>query len=148
MKVNNALSMYYDVGLTLTAEYQREKINHLQTQRDFERWWDEKFELCRKEILEEYADSKSIKPAVKEFETRVRTKFAEEYNDWQDKIAESEAKERFVLRLIGNLERYDKILVTIANNMRTEMRSLSVIDRASAVGGSEAEPSATRRKVT
>lgn len=132
-KVNTALAYYYSMSMALNAEYQRVKINHLLLSHEFEAWQDSVFEEARLSIMQEYADTKSIKPSVKEFETRARTLHAEEYTKKQTEVEVAESKMRFLLRMLETLKSYDSILTTISSNMRMEMRALSLDDRMNAV---------------
>lgn len=130
-RINSALALYYNTSLALIAEYQRQKINFEVETLEFKVWEDEKFELAKTSVLQDYADTK-IKPSIKEFDTRMRTLFKEEWVERNAQLAESEAKMRFLLRMMDTLQRYDSILTTISYNMRAEMRSLSLDDRMNA----------------
>ena len=128
-KVNYALAMYYNLSISLNAEYQRQKLNYEILNQEFERWCDEKFEEAKKEILNEYKETK-IKPSLKEFETRMRIKNREEYNIKEMEVKEAEAKVKFLSRMQEILKSYDSILVTLSSNMRQEMRTLSLDSRS------------------
>lgn len=130
-KINTALALYYNASLALNAEYQRQKINYEVDSLEFKIWEDEKFEQAKREVLNDYADTK-IKPSVKEFETRMRTLFKEEWLDKTMSLSESESRMRFLLRMIDTLQRYDNILTTISYNMRAEMKALSLDNRMNA----------------
>lgn len=130
-KINTALALYYKVSMALIAEYQRQKINFEAESLEFKVWEDEKFELAKTQIINDYADSK-IKPSVKEFETRMRTLFKEEWIEKTMSLNEAESRMRFLLRLMDTLQKYDNILTTISYNMRAEMRSLSLDSRMNA----------------
>lgn len=127
--LNTALALYGRVGDGLIAEYQRIKEEHLKIDLEYNAWYDQKFEEARTEIINEYSNVKGVKPSVKEFDTRVRTKFAFEYETWQRKLRESEGKIRFLIRIMDNHKKFDGILVTLSSNMRQEMRSLSLDSR-------------------
>ena len=131
-RLNKALSQYYNISLSLNAEYQRKKIEHGSLETEHQLWYDEKFQLAKDIVREEYKESKSIKPSIKEYETTLRTTFRSEWKDWSLRMNESEAKVQFLLRLRETLNKYDNILTTIAYNMRSEMRSLSIDDRSNA----------------
>lgn len=127
-EINYALGSYLEVCLMLNAEYQRRKIEHLDLEQEYSIWYDEKFEEAKQSVLNEYKDTK-IKPSLKEFEIRLRTMNSFEYISWQKKIQEAEAKMRFILRLMDDFSRFDRILTTLSHNMRSEMISLSVENR-------------------
>lgn len=129
-KLNYALGAFYEISLALTSEYQRAKIISKQIQRNFRRWEDEHFIQARRRVIEFYQSNKSIKPAVKEYEIELRNSNREEYDEWQLKLDNAEAKEHFYLRMLDTLNKFDKILVTISNNMRSELSVLSIDKRA------------------
>jgi hypothetical protein len=130
--LNTALAKYYNTSLALNSEYQRQKINHSVLETEYQVWYDEKFLESKKLVITEYSESKSIKPSVKEYEITLRSTFKAEWLEWDLKLKESEAKTQFLLRLRESLNKYDSILTTIANNMRSEMRSLSIDQRSNA----------------
>lgn len=127
--VNYALGSYLDVSLMLNSEYQRKKIEYLALEREYDDWYDTKFEESKQEVLSEYSDTK-IKPSLKEFETRIRNTNKFEYSTWKNKINRAEAEMRFILRLMDDFSKYDRILTTLSQNMRSEMISLSLDSRA------------------
>ena len=130
-KINSALALYYNTSLAIIAEYQRQKINYEAESIEFKVWEDNRFEEAKRAILEEYADTK-IKPSIREFETRMRTMFADEWKEKTLSLTEAESRMRFMLRLSDNLQKYDGILTTISYNMRAEMKSLSLDSRMNA----------------
>jgi hypothetical protein len=140
-KINSALALYYNTSLAIIAEYQRQKINYEAESIEFKVWEDTRFEDAKRAILEEYADTK-IKPSVKEFETRMRIMFADEWKEKTLSLTEAEARMRFMLHLSDNLQKYDGILTTISYNMRAEMKSLSLDSRMNA-----APEGVTRNKI-
>jgi len=132
IQLNRALAQYYDISLMLNAEYQRQKIEHAYLETEYQIWYDEHFELAKNMVREEYSESKSIKPSVKEYETTLRRHFKTEWRDWDLRMKQSEAKVQFLLRLRETLNKYDNILTAISYNMRSEMKSLSIEDRSNA----------------
>lgn len=130
--VNTALALYDSVHDGILAEYQRVKAQHEAMEIEYTLWEDEKLSKAKQKVLEEYSGNKSIKPSVKEFEVQMRLDNKEEWKDWKYRITESDAKERFILRLLEKVNRYDKILTTLSANMRSEMMSLSLDRRMNA----------------
>jgi len=128
--LNKALASYYDVSLSLNSEYQRQKIEHSQLELDYQQWYDEKFTEAKRAVLNEYANSKSIKPSVKEFEVQLRSENQAAWREWQDRLTELDARVQFLLRLRELLNKYDNILSTLSYNIRSEMKSLSIEGRA------------------
>lgn len=129
-KLNKALAEFYNVSLALNSEYQRQKINHSVLETDYQIWYDDKFLEAKSIVMEGYANSRSIKPSIKEFEIELRRSFRSEWKEWDLKLKESEAKTQFLLRLRETLYKYDNILTSLSNNMRGEMRALSIENRA------------------
>lgn len=127
--INRALASYYDICLMLHAEIQREKINLSIIQTDYQIWYDEKFTIAKKTVQNEYKEIGSIKPALKEYEVRLRLDFKDEWRDWQMRLAEADVKVSFYRRQRDTLNRYDSILTTISHNMRSELRSLTLDNR-------------------
>lgn len=133
-RLNYALAMYYEVADGLNSEYQRVKAEYLELDHQYTEWYDLKFEEARKEVIYEYsAEIKgSIKPSVKEFEIRLRTKNSVEYAFWRKRLDTAESKMRFIIRKMDIHKKYDGILTTLSNNMRQEMRTLSLESRMNA----------------
>lgn len=131
-RLNKALGQFYDISLSLNAEYQRQKIQHAELETDYQIWYDNAFTEAKKIVLEENESSKSAKPAMKEYEVKMRTVFKSEWREWNLALKKSEAKTQFLLRLRETLNKYDNILTTIAYNMRSEMKALSIEDRSNA----------------
>ena len=129
-RINTALAYYYQVSMALNSEYQRCKIEYLREKLLFQSWEDAIFEKAKKAILyENEQNSKTTKPSVKEYETRSRNDNRQEYNIRQMKLNVYESKMQFILRMMDTVKTYDNILVSLANNMRQEMRSLSIESR-------------------
>ena len=130
--VNRALALYYNTNLELIRVYEEQKVRHLDIQNDFEQWYDEKFEECRDEIINMYENvgGKSVKPAAKEYDTRVKTKYSAEYNRRKKALDVAESRVNYLRKLFEILKRYDTILTTISYNMRSELKSLSIEKRA------------------
>lgn len=130
--VNRALALYYNTNLELIRVYEEQKVRHLDIQNDFEQWYDEKFEECRAEIMDMYENvgGKTVKPAAKEYDTRVKTKYSAEYNRRKKALDVAESRVSYLRKLFEILKRYDTILTTISYNMRSELKSLSIEKRA------------------
>lgn len=131
-KINTALSLYYNTSLALCAEYQRQKIEFEKKSIEFKTWEDRIFEEAKDSVMKDYLETKSIKPSVKEFETRARTLHEAEYALKTMELSEAEARMRFLLRMLDTLNKYDSILTAISYNMRSELKALSLDDRMNA----------------
>lgn len=123
-KVNRALAEYYEVLGELSKEYQAVKVEHASVELEFELWYDDRFEEARAAVMELYKETKTIKPAVKEYDTWARTHNKSEYKDFKEKLIVLEAQCQFLVRQRETLWKQESILVTIAANMRGEMRAL------------------------
>ena len=126
--LNSALANYIETNLCLISEYQRAKISLYKITRDYDRWYDQEFIRIRKKMIEEI-DTKTIKIAVKEVETQLRVECSDKYYEFQDKINEAEYQVSLLLRLLEQYKKFDSVLVNLSQNMRSELRSLSVENR-------------------
>lgn len=127
--VYKALAKYYDVSLMLNTEYQRVKIEKEMLVLEYDQWYADRFEVAKSEVLSE-TEAKKTKPSLKEYEMRVKTKFALEYASFTRRVTQAECECDFFIRLRDTLNKYDSILVTLSANMRSEMKSLSIENRA------------------
>jgi len=125
-KVNRALAEYKDVLDELAKEYQKIKIEHATVELEFEMWYDDRFEEARAAVMDLYKETKTIKPAVKEYDTWARTHNKSEYKDFKEKLIVLDAQSQFLIRQRETLWKQESILVTIAANMRGEMRALGI----------------------
>lgn len=137
-ELNLALGNYLKITEVFLAEYQRAKLNNFYAELNYEEWYAEKFEECKKEVISEYDSTNEgakykkdmVKPSLKEYDTRVKFRYKKEIREQKEKLMLAESEMRFSLRLLDILKKYDNILTTLSNNMRQEMRSLSAINRA------------------
>jgi len=130
-EINRALGNYYTVSSGLLAEGRRKKIESSDFELEYLQWYDEKFEEAKKEVISDYSGAKgSVKPSVKEFETRLRIKNRKEYNEYQRKKILLYAEVRHYDQLDFRINAYGTILETISKNMRSELFALSVQTRA------------------
>lgn len=125
--INKCLANYMEVLYILTSEYQRVKAELLDTQNEFDKWYDEKFVKLR--ISMENENDKNTKHSLKEIETQLRYSNKEEYYLYQEKIKVADMKVRYLLRILDGWKKFDSILTTLSNNLRTEMRALSIENR-------------------
>jgi hypothetical protein len=138
--VNTSLADYWRYSDMISAEYQRVKIQNAGDEIDYQLWYDEKFLEAKQKVIDDYGTERgSIKPSLKEFEVRMRQDNKEEWKEWQLRLKEGESKTRFMMRMRDKLARYDSILTTLSTNSRSEMRNLTIMDRANSGGGPRAE---------
>jgi len=128
-KVFKALANYYNVCLTLHAEYQRAKIAKMDAEIEFEAQYADWFQEA-KTALYSANEEKKAKPALKEIEQRIIAAHKLDYFVWKRRLASAEAKCDFFIRLRETLNKYDGILTGLAASMRSELRALNIEDRA------------------
>ena len=139
-EINYALAMYMETSLILNAEYQRIKMIHLDLEEDYKRWYDEKFDEAKERVIQEYkANGTTTKPNLKEIEIRLRNYYRKQYDDYQKKLKVANAEVRFLLRVLETYKKYDNILTNLSQNMRSEMKALSLENRVNA-GSAERSP--------
>jgi len=126
-QLNSGLANYTEVGSVLNMEYQRVKIELSTLTAEHLAWYDEKFVNKRKEMQDNVA--KSTKISVREIDSEIRVQFKEEYQSQQALITDLEHQLRFLLRLQDQWKLHLRVLESLGNNMRVEIRSLSVENR-------------------
>jgi hypothetical protein len=131
-KVFYSMSQYYNMALMLNSLYQREKIHLKDLELTYEAWYSDRF-IEAKIAIRQQNESKSVKPALKEYEMYIKEAHREDYFSWQKRLALAESKCDFFLRLRETLNKYDSILTNLASAMRSELRALSIEDRANPV---------------
>jgi len=128
-KLFKAFANYYNVCLALSAEYQRAKIVKADVEIEYEAKYAEWFQEAKSALY--YAnEEKKAKPALKEIEQQIIATHKVDYFVWKRKLVNAEAKCEFFIRLRETLNKYDSILVGLAASMRSELRALSIEERA------------------
>lgn len=132
--INRAMVDLYPVSTGLLSEYQRAKSAHCQLQRSFDRWWDPLFDKAKRDVIHYYAsiEVKGVKPSVTEYTSRARMDNADEYYRRVQELDMAEAQVAFLQRMLNRMDSYDKILVALSNNCRSDMYRLSIGPRANA----------------
>lgn len=128
--LNRVLAEFLQTNLTIIAEYQRAKVNKFSVENEYNIWYDQKFMDTRKSLFGENETNSKI--SVKEIETQLRVNNKDEYKIWQEKLAEADFKEQFLLRVVEQYKKLDQILVCLSQNLRQEMRTLSIDNRINA----------------
>jgi hypothetical protein len=126
-RINACIAQYVEVALMLNSEYQRKKWEHKELTREYAKWWDKKFLMARDKLNSERTSSKFA--SQKEIESQTRVDNESEYEEWQEKLDACVAQSDFLIRQIDIWKKQDQLLITLSNNMRTEMRALSIDDR-------------------
>ncbi len=127
--LNKVLGEYQGINLMLISELQRVKKEYFEIQSEFQIWWDEKY-LKAKAVLNPLDGPASKWASTKEIESYVRVNEKNEFLIWNKKLFDKEARVSFMRRLMEQWRKFDSILVTISNNMRSEMKALSIFDRS------------------
>jgi hypothetical protein len=154
-RVNACMANFFIVSSALCAEYQRKKIEYEVLAREYGAWHDQKLDEARTALIETYKEELAVaektkskgtlvKPSVAEYGVQLRLDNAEEYERRKSELDEAEARMRFMLRMMDNLDKQFSLLQTISSNMRTEMKQLSV-DAAMSTIGAETLSRRTRR---
>jgi hypothetical protein len=128
-KVFYSMSQYYNMALMLNSLYQREKIHLKDLELTYEAWYSDMFTEAKR-VVRQQNESKSAKPALKEYEMYIKESNREEYFNWQKRLALAESKCDFFIRLRETLNKYDQILTGLAASMRSELRALGIFNRA------------------
>lgn len=128
-KVFKAMANYYNVCISLNQEYQRLKIEKVNLEIEYESIYADWFHEA-KLALYSATEEKRAKPALKEIEQQIVSTHRIDYFVWKRRLASAEAKCDFFIRLRETLNKYDGILTGLAASMRSELRALSIEDRA------------------
>jgi hypothetical protein len=128
-KVFKAMANYYNVCLSLNQEYQRLKIEKVDLEIEYEAKYSEWFQEA-KTALYSANEEKKAKPALKEIEQQIIATHRLDYFIWKKRLASAESKCEFFIRLRETLNKYDGILTGLAASMRSELRALTIEDRA------------------
>jgi len=128
-KVFYSMSQYYNMALMLNSLYQREKIRLKDLELSYEAWYSDRFAEAKAAVRAENP-SKSVKPSLKEYEQRIITDYKDDYFKWKRRLIDAECKCDFFLRMRETLNKFDNILCNLASAMRSELRALSIEDRA------------------
>jgi len=136
--LNKVLGEYQEVNLTLLSELQRAKTELFRVQSVYQIWWDEKYMEARS-ILNPDDKSASKWASTREIESYTRINNKKEYLEWKDRLFELEASVSFMRRLTDQWKKFDNILTTISNNMRAEIRALSIVDRSNKADNTDKE---------
>jgi hypothetical protein len=128
-KVFKALANYYNVCLALNLEYQRAKVAKSDIEIEYEALYSEWFQEAKSSLY--FAnEEKKAKPALKEIEQQIIASHKLDYFVWKKRLSNAELKCDFFVRLRETLNKYDGILTGLAASMRSELRTLSIEDRA------------------
>lgn len=126
--LNRAIGEYGSHSATLTAEYARLAGYLSRTNRQYKQWWDKVFLSARTKLYNERTGTKTI--SVKEIESTARVDNESKYEEFNNAIEDTQLKLNFIGDLISFWKKQDNMLNNLSYNMRSELKSLSVQDRA------------------
>ena len=126
--INRALAEFQEINSTLIAEYQRAKMDQYKIESEFQDFWDSEVAKAREEILSNIEGKKY--PAYKEYELLAKQRNYDRYRDFQDRLKIEESRVAFLRRLLESFKKQDNILVNLSLNTRSELKALSLEDRA------------------
>lgn len=129
--INEGLANYGAILFTLSAEYSRKKAEVFTIEEDFKMWWNEKFVAVRRKFNDNgLAASKWLSKSELEAETKVLHKI--EYMDKHAQVFAIKEELKLYSNLIDIWKKWDSILMTLAYNMRSELKALSAENRINA----------------
>jgi len=127
-RLHKELASYTPIQVSLLAEYQRVKAEDKRLTLRYQKFWDEAFLKSRDKLN---IDRVRTKYASKgEIDSQTRVDFNDEYQEWKERLLESEMKVRFMLRLLDAWKKQDQMLIEISRNMKSELETLSLMKRA------------------
>lgn len=129
--LNRALAEYTRIGIDIAGEQTRQEMQLEDAERDYEVWWDGLFLEAREKLLD--GKSNSYVLSVEVIKSTVRSQNAEEYKRRASEISKIKHVVSFLGRTSDRWKKHGDILVALGNNMRQEVRSLSIDNRVNAV---------------
>lgn len=126
--VNNALANYSKVQLCLIAELKRKNAMFHYASQEYNNWYSNKYSETRKKLASEI-ESKSIKLGQKEIEYEMRVLYGEEMQKLEDKVFFAEDGVSYLTKILTAWDNFSKMLISLSNNMRTEMITLNIGDK-------------------
>jgi hypothetical protein len=124
--VQYLLANYQSTKFGLLAETQKRLQYFRQLERQYNRWWNDKVSIARKELLSKMPAGKF--PALKEYSIKAQEDAGEEYNEWQEKLGEAQDKYEFLKGLKSDWDSFQWIISMLNDNMKSELKSL-LLDR-------------------
>ena len=123
--LNQALSEYQNINLTLIAMYNISKLDYHTENEDFETWYANRFLEIR-----ERENPKTIAPgkwaSTKEIEMMVRSSYSTEFTKRKHSLNMKEHQMRFLRRLTESWSSQQFILSTLSKNVQSEVAGLNV----------------------
>jgi hypothetical protein len=126
--LNHALASYSGINNWLVTEYEKESLKYDFTKCEFEAEWDVWFLASKDKLNSSRVSSKFA--SNNEIEAEARVSNRDEYLRWKKILIAQERSVSFYRRLLDNWKKQGDVLVTLSNNMRSEMKAIMVNDFA------------------
>ncbi len=122
--LNNGLGNYFNANTFLLTLYETSDIDYKSLKEDYEVWFSEKFIEVRDSLNKDRTTSKYASQS--EINNQVIVDNKSEYSHWKSKLLVAEKRVSFYRRLVDSFKTQSQILITLSNNMRSEMWALQV----------------------
>ena len=132
-RINKALAEYQEVQFALIAEEKRVQIELANYILIYQTWWDSRYIGAKKE-LNPISLAGTKWAAKSEIEAYARHDNADEYMEYEEKKIVLEGKVSLLRRLLDAWKGHLNVLTSLSNNMRSELRALSIMDQANKAG--------------
>jgi len=119
------LASYQSAKFGLLAEKHRRLQYFRQLTRQFKNWWNTQVADARRELIANQTKGAKY-PAVKDYTLQAEENNKDAYSAWQDKLQDAEDKYKFMEDLKEDWDSFQKILYSLNDNMKSELRSLSI----------------------
>lgn len=123
--INTALAEYSKILISLIAELGRIKQKYVDEEMEFNIWFSKKYKETREKLCP-FNSSANKWPSKTEIESYVRVEYENEYREKHKALKEIEGKMNFIDGLLSGWKKRDQVIISLANNMRSEMRELSI----------------------
>ena len=139
--LNTALVNYAPTSAWLINVLESVEIENNNLKTEYNIWESEKFVEVKNRLSE--GMSKSLKLSQGEIDAQMIVDNKEEYKEWKFKLQMAERREGFYRRLNDMWKKDADIILALSNNMRQELRSLSIENKAN----KEIDSEMTMRKI-
>ena len=126
--LNTALANYASTSTWLITILETVEIEHNNLKLDYSVWESEKIIETKEKMS--FGMSKSLKLSQTEINAQMIVDNKAKYIEWQRQLQLAERKEGFYRRLNDMWKKNADIILCLSNNMRSELRSLSIENKA------------------